>query len=239
MDAHTDSLRPVDRRSAVGPQVYVALREAIITLKLKPGKALSDKELATAFGVSRTPVREAFHKLAAEDLIEIYPQARTVVSRISLRRISEAQFIREAIEVAVIHRAVRQAGPTDLAHLAQILAAQERAREQCAPDDFFEQDECLHRAFAEIAGVPTAWKVTHSGNVHVDRLRRLSLELPSQLGELIDQHREIVSAVAAKDAMAAEQALRKHLSGALESAAEIAKDHADFFQQDLGVEAVT
>ena len=98
--AHTIG-REVDRRRPIVPQIYDALRDAIVGVALRPGQVISETEMAASFGVSRTPIREALIRLADEGLIDIYPQAGTFVSRIDLAAVREAQFVRQTLETAV------------------------------------------------------------------------------------------------------------------------------------------
>ena len=97
------------------------------TLKrLKPGEALSEKEVALRYGVSRQPVREAFIKLAEERLVSIQPQRGTFVVKISMKEVLDARFVREAIEVAV---ALEAASITPLGLIKELrtLVAQQSA----------------------------------------------------------------------------------------------------------------
>ena len=64
----------LDKNSSVAVQVHYHLRQQILRLNLKPGIALSEKELSLQLGVSRTPVREAFIRLSEEGLVDIFPQ---------------------------------------------------------------------------------------------------------------------------------------------------------------------
>lgn len=81
---------------------YHVLKEQILQLKLEPGTKISEKEIAEQLNVSRTPVREAFMKLAEEELLDIIPQSGTVVSRINLAHVEEGRFIREKIEKEIV-----------------------------------------------------------------------------------------------------------------------------------------
>src|SRR5918912_1906760 len=82
----------------VRTQVSATLRDAIIRAELAPGRKLSENELANWLGVSRTPIREALVRLRDERLVAIVPQLGTYVSRISPQAVSDAHFIREALE---------------------------------------------------------------------------------------------------------------------------------------------
>src|ERR671936_1621606 len=107
--SHVISL--AERRTGVPArtQVYAALRDAIVRAELEPGRRLSENELASWLGVSRTPIREALVRLRDERLVEIVPQLGTFVSRISPQAVADAQFVREALECAAVRAAAARA----------------------------------------------------------------------------------------------------------------------------------
>lgn len=227
----TQSLRPVPRRTlqSLATDVYAALREAIVSLALAPREALSENELARQLSVSRTPVREALKKLADEGLVEIYPQTGTFVARIDMEAVEEAQFIREAIEVAVIGRAARMATDADVAELNALLARQSDANARGDLEAFYAADEALHAAFSKICGFKNTWRTARAVKTHLDRVRRLSLPLPQQIDALIAQHAAVVAAVAEHQPAAAQRHLRKHLREVLRSAPVVMDRHPEYF----------
>ncbi len=83
------------------------LRRSIIELELLPGTRLSEQDIATKLGVSRQPVREALIRLANSRLIEIRPHRGTVVARISAKEMTEALFVRQSVEIAVVAKAAQ------------------------------------------------------------------------------------------------------------------------------------
>src|SRR5699024_7128237 len=85
-------------------QIYRVIKKAIICCSLPQGHLLSEKEVALHFNVSRQPVREAFIKLAEVGLLQILPQRGSRVTQIQPQQVIDAQFIREAIELAIIKR---------------------------------------------------------------------------------------------------------------------------------------
>ncbi|MEL7082726.1 MAG: GntR family transcriptional regulator, partial [Pseudomonadota bacterium] len=93
-----------ERRTSVD-DIFDHLHEQISTLQLRPGDRISEAEIATQFGVSRQPVRDAFSRLANLELLLIRPQRATEVRRFSMRNIEKARFIRAAIEKEVLFRA--------------------------------------------------------------------------------------------------------------------------------------
>jgi len=212
-------------------QVYVALREAIVSAELEPGRRLSENELAEALGVSRTPVREALVRLRDERLVAIVPQLGTFVTLISTDAIADAAFVREALECSAIRLATDRATERELEDLQANLAAQDRAETDGDTEAFDRLDESLHRTLCELSGREIAWALSRRANGHLDRVRRLSLPEPGYLGEMVAEHRAVVAAVAEHDPDAAETALRHHLRMVLSSLPSIRAAHPDYFEE--------
>jgi DNA-binding GntR family transcriptional regulator len=202
----------IDRRLPTTPQVFDVLRDAIVSLKIGIGQPLSENEVAVQLGVSRTPVREAFIKLAGTGLIEVLPQRGTFVVKISPRAVRDAQFVREALETAVVRRACLQPVPGLAQKLRDLIALQKGAAEDEDFDRFLIHDEAFHRTLAMAVGCERAWRVIESEKGHMDRVRYLSLPKASPLFLLISQHEAIAEAIEKADLPAAEKALRTHLS---------------------------
>jgi DNA-binding GntR family transcriptional regulator len=219
----------INRGAAVGPQVYEAIREAILDLTLAPGSALSEKELSLEIGVSRTPIREAFIRLAREGLVVVYAQTGTFVSKIDPHQVAEGRFVREALERATVAEAAEKVTPADLEQLDGLLRAQRALPAQKTWNAFFELDEAFHKALILASGHPLAWTVSRELRAHVERLRRLSLPAAKSVNTLIDQHEEILEAVRARDPEAAQAAMSRHLSEAARVVPVLASEHPDYF----------
>jgi GntR family transcriptional regulator, rspAB operon transcriptional repressor len=211
--------------------VYAALREAIVSAELEPGRRLSENELAELLGVSRTPVREALARLRDERLVAIVPQLGTFVTLISDEAIADAAFVREALECSAIRLATERATTQQLEALQTNLAAQERAEVNGDVEAFDTLDASLHRALCELSGRDIAWWLSRRANGHLDRVRRLSLPEPGYLAEMVAEHRAVVAAVADGDADRAEKTLRHHLRMVLSSLPQIRAAHPDYFEE--------
>jgi DNA-binding GntR family transcriptional regulator len=225
------NIETVDRRGGpASDQAYLALREAIVSAQLEPGLKLSENELAGELGVSRTPIREALARLREERLVAIVPQLGTFVTLISEDAVADAEFVREALECAAIARAVPRIGGEALEELQSNLHAQERAVESGNERLFDGLDEDLHRGLCEGSGHAVAWALSRRANGHLDRVRRLSLPDPDYLGEMLDEHRLIVAAVAGGDAVGAETAMRHHLRMVPSSLPRLRNLHPGYFE---------
>src|SRR5690242_21644140 len=108
-------------------EVHERLRDAILSVRLMPGQAVSENEIVDMLQVSRTPVREALQRLANEGLIHVVPQVGTFVARMDLARVREALFMREAIECAALARVPSRLGKDDVKALQAIVADHRRA----------------------------------------------------------------------------------------------------------------
>lgn len=212
-------------------RVYASLREAIVRADFVPGRQLSENELAASLGVSRTPVREALQRLRDDRLVEIVPQLGTFVSPISTRAVADAQFIREALECAAVRAAAIRTTADDVDGFEQNLVAQERARDSEDFDAFYVLDDQFHQALCDLSG-RAVWAITQRAKGHLNRIRRLSLPMPSYLAEMIAEHREIVALLAENDASGTEMALRHHLQMVLRELPRIREQHPDFFEED-------
>src|SRR4051812_10157097 len=114
------ALLPVVERSRRGPareHVYGALRDAIVGAQLAPGRQLSETELGALLGVAGPPIREALQRLREERLVAIVPQLGTFVTHISEAAVSDAQFVREALECSAVRGTALRARDSDLAAL--------------------------------------------------------------------------------------------------------------------------
>ncbi len=229
MEVKRKALSPVDRRGAIGLQTYEKIRDAILDLTLPPGSALSEKELALELGISRTPVREAFLRLAREGLVEIYAQSGTFVSKIDPAAVEEGRFVREAVECAAVERAALRARPEDIVRLERVLEDQRAEQADASWSAFFELDERFHQVLIEIGGYPLVWRITQELRLHVERLRRLSLPDADTVGRLVEQHAAVAAAVAAGDGVAARQAMSTHLGEASRVVARLAEQYPDYF----------
>ncbi|WP_328323159.1 MULTISPECIES: GntR family transcriptional regulator [unclassified Streptomyces] len=221
-------------KESVRVRVHALLRSRITSLELLPGAPLSENELAAELDVSRTPVREALILLGEESLVDVFPKLGTFVSRISVDAVLEAQFMREALELAALRETVKRADAEDIAALRTILDTQRATLTAADPDAFFEEDEAFHRRLMEASGHRTLWRTVTTAKAHLDRARRLSLPLPHRIEDLIAEHTAVVDALERRDAASAEKALRGHLQGVFDDIGTIQANHPELFTEPIG-----
>ncbi|WP_293795432.1 GntR family transcriptional regulator [uncultured Bosea sp.] len=215
--------------SAAG-RVEAELRRAIIALELPPGTRLSEQEIALKYGVSRQPVREALIALARTRLVDVQPQRGTVVVKFSVRKMMEARFIREAVEVAIVREACKAFSPQSRQRIADLLEVQEKAAGRDDHASFQRYDELFHVELAEGVGMPLAWEAIRDIKAHMDRVCQLTLPGTDVMLSLVEQHRRIMTTIDAQDAAQAELAMRHHLTEILRALPKTEANHPDLFE---------
>jgi DNA-binding GntR family transcriptional regulator len=215
-------------RTRASDRVYAELAAAIRDLRLPPGAALSETELAQQLQVSRTPLREAIARLVADGLMAVVPQVGTRVEPIRLRDVEEAQFVREHLELGAFSAACRRR-ERDVGRLRELLATQQRSHARRDVEAFFTADEALHEEIFRIGGYPGAWRLMQPVKFQLDRVRRLSLPEPATVRALITEHTDIVDALEAGDGRAGRSQLTRHVRRVLAYAPRIQSSHPQLF----------
>jgi DNA-binding GntR family transcriptional regulator len=210
---------------------YGAILDAIVRSEFEPGRQLSENELAAWLGVSRTPVREALARLREEGLVEIVAQLGTFVAPISPRAVTDAQFVREALECAAVRKAAELATTDDIAELEGILRNQYRAVRANDHDAFYVLDDDFHHALCDISGHTAVWTLGQRIKPHLNRVRRLSLPAPSYLEEMVAEHEQVLGAVDRHEADSAETAMRHHLRMVLREIPRLREQHPEYFDE--------
>ncbi len=199
------------RTATAASRIYADLRAELVSLARRPGEPISEGDIASSYGVSRTPVREAILKLSDEGLVEIFPQSGINVSRIPIAALPEAIVIRRALEDTTTRLTAELATPSQILALHSVV---ERQREADAAGDreaFHQADELFHATIAEIARYPGIWRLIQQVKVHVDRFRQLTLPQRGRMATVIAEHERILAAIEAHDAEEAAIAMTKHI----------------------------
>lgn len=216
------------RRTSVD-DIYAYLYEEISALRLRPGDKISEADIATRFGVSRQPVRDAFSRLATQDLLLIRPQRATEVKRFSMREIVKSRFVRLSVEKEVLQRAASLCDDAGAQQLRIALKEQEQSVKDRDIDRFNALDYDFHKLICQIAQAEFVFDVILAEKSKVDRLCTLSLSKGDRMPELVEDHRAIATAIWAHDSDAAIKAGVHHLSRLDETITQISETNANYF----------
>jgi DNA-binding GntR family transcriptional regulator len=204
------SLKIVAAPKSVKQMVYESLRMSIIENILKPGQELAEESLAAQFGVSRTPIREAFLELAREGLVRLEPRRGAYVTEISPRRVKEMYEMREVLERFVIERAAIVIPDSVLASLR---ATYDRVQKEVAAGEyagFHEFDRHFHELLAHYADNSLIEETLMRLYDQVLRIRIYFGENHNHMVASCAEHGAILQALEAHDPHAAAEAISHH-----------------------------
>jgi DNA-binding GntR family transcriptional regulator len=222
--------RPAYRQdSSIASQIYDRLMTKILDMELPPFEELSEARLAAEFGVSRTPVREAFARLARRGLVDIFPQRGTLVSPLSVQRVARSRFIRDALERPLARLAAEKITPELTALLEREIALQRTFAGLDEDQSFMESDDRFHALIAKAAGFESIWDDVREAKFHMDRVRRLSLLSQERMFMLVSEHEEIVDRLKAHDPDGAEASIGRHLTSVMLELDHIQATHPEYF----------
>ena len=213
-DIFASSMPPIvtATRSTVASQVYQTIRENIINLRLVPGMSMSEHEMSSTLGVSRTPVREAFIRLSREGLIIIYPQRCTVVSKLSLERVIQERFLRESLERSVLETFILSPTEAGFARMQEQIDVQRRCLETQDYETFLSSDDRFHFTMYEETGNQLCSQIIRRNCHDYQRLRVLSSKVNQEIQLLnIEQHELILDAIHERNVLKAQELLCKHV----------------------------
>jgi DNA-binding GntR family transcriptional regulator len=200
-------------------KAYEALREDILRWRLKPGTVLAESEQSARLGISRTPLREAITRLAAEGLVDTAYGRAGIVTDVSAHNLVELFELREALETQASRLAARRrTSPVFEKLLTEFDAASAPLLDgECGPDDYYALVARLDSAIDDAIASPYLISALRGLRGHLARARRLAHDNIERLAESVAEHRLIVQAIVDSDETLAAQATAVHLRKSLDN----------------------
>ncbi len=192
-------------------RVYLAIKQAILSLDFLPGANLKKAPICERLGVSRAPVADAIARLAADGLVDVVPQSGTRVSYFSMSEIREGVFLREALELATVAKVARDFTEDQRKRLSRNMRLQELLIEDEDIPGFYQADEEFHALLMAFTGFVRLPDVAQTVSLQVSRARMLLLPTPGRVAETLQEHRAIFDAIQDRNEHAAQEAMRHHL----------------------------
>jgi len=194
----------------VAQSAYELIRDAILSGAFESGRLLSENALAATFGTSRTPVREALHRLELERLVERGPRG-ALVRATSPEEILDIYDVRITLEGSAAHRAAQQASALDLARLR---ARQDEMRRLTDPSLRASANHGFHEAVWAASHSPTLVDLLGRLGLHLRRYPTSTLDADDRWAEALDEHEGLIDAIERHDADAARALAERHMSAA-------------------------
>jgi DNA-binding GntR family transcriptional regulator len=201
--------------SGAAERAYEYTKRAIIRGELAAGTMTSELLICQQLGISRTPVHEAFLRLAAEELLSLESRKGAVVRPMSPNEARDVLEMREAVEGMAAARVIADGCPPELTAMLQVLlTAQEHAMADGDTDRFVDADDGFHTAIVTASRNEVAAGFTRFLRDRQQRLRHLMFRVrPEQFTAVTDQHRRMAAALADGDAAAYRAVLAEHVAG--------------------------
>jgi DNA-binding GntR family transcriptional regulator len=220
-----DGLQPINAVQ-INEQVYEAIEGAIVRCELGPGSLLGDRQLAEALGVSRTPVRDALHRLESSGLVERSGRAGWAVSGFALRDVHELFELRRILEPLGFERLSQNWEEATIEELSRFFDDfPERMPEDLMPRYLY-TDRRFHKRIVGCTGNGRIVRFYEVVEKQIDRIRHyVSYNYEGRVENSLAEHREICAAIAARDLSAASEALLRHLRKVEELIAALAREH--------------
>lgn len=202
--------KPMEKHLTLREKILENIREAIVSGTLKAGSRVSEPELAERYGISRTPIREAFRQLESEGYLTVIPRRGAVVSEFSPKDVEEFYAIKSIMEGYAARKACENLSEKDLDRLQAI---NDKLAELARSGDikhFFKIHSDFHELFIKAADNEKLHELINGLVTKFQRLRFTSLSLPGRMEISVQEHEKIIDAFRRKDADLADTLVRKN-----------------------------
>ena len=206
----------VDSTPSLKHKAYASIKDAILTLKLEPGAALVEGELAEQLGISKTPVRDALQELEREGFVTRVLFKGTYVTDVTMSDMTEVFQLRAVLEGLAARLAAPHFSQADLKQLELSLTRAEVALAQGDLALCSQLGQAIHLAIIDKAGNDRLAWIIHNLDDHLRRFRILSDRINGRLNRSVQEHRRILAGLEQRDSAGAEQAMRNHLFSVLQ-----------------------
>jgi DNA-binding GntR family transcriptional regulator len=192
-------------------QVYDHIRRAILSGEIASDERLVEGKLSEELGTSRTPIREALHKLEMEKLVRPIPRVGYVVREITEEEIEEICEIRAALETLAAKWASTKITPKELARLERIVLMTDKHIERNETQVVVDLDTEFHDILCRAGKSRRLEEISQSLRDHMLKFRIKGLCFPEIARRSNEGHRHILQAIKSKNRKKIESAVRFHL----------------------------
>ncbi len=202
--------------TSLNQQTYEKLKKDILTFALKPGEPVSAQRIAERYEVSRTPAREALVRLQDEGMVDIYPQSRSVISKIKRERIHQEWFVRISLELGMVDVFFDRVKGSDIdamkraAEKLSELGATPRTHETSF--EYLKCDDQFHSIMYYVTGEHLAATIIENTLLNYRRVRLLVDLDNTYKDRTVDDHGRLIRLVEKKDREGYRLLLTEHLS---------------------------
>lgn len=219
---------------SLNQQTYDRCKKDIMTFALKPGEPVSAAKLAERYDVSRTPAREALVRLHSEGMVDIFPQSKSMISKINVSRARQEWFIRKTLEIGMTDAFFENVKPADIeemkafAKMCESIGEQPRNHESSY--EYLVNDNKFHAVTYRVAGETLAAEVIDSTMAHYSRVRLL-VDLDNQNKDrTVSDHEGLIRMIETGDKEGYRKMLNIHLGRVVGDIEDMRRLFPDLFE---------
>lgn len=209
---------------------FESIKADIISGQLAQGTKIVESDLAMKYGISRGPLREAIHRLEQIKLIVRVPHAGSRVATLDLKMMEDIYHARESLEGMAARLAARLMPDAEVAALSALLDQHEADIGETDGKAYFQREGDIDFHFRIASASQNQWILENlNGELYqlIRMCRHQSGKVPARARTALEQHRQIVTAIAERDEELAELLMRRHISGAWKIVRKILEDQND------------
>ena len=200
--------KQIERHQTLREKILETIRDAILKGTLKPGERVSEPDLAERFGISRTPIREAFRQLESEGYLQVIPRKGAVVASLSERDVEEFYAIKIILEGFAARMAAENLSDKDIERLEVINEKLGQIAKEGDVKTFFRVHNEFHELFIKAAGNERLYEMINQLVMKFKRLRLASLSQPGRMEISVEEHRNMIQAFKNHDGDKADSLVR-------------------------------
>ncbi len=198
-------MKPIERHQTLREKILESIREAILKGSLKPGEKVAEPELAEKFGISRTPIREAFRQLESEGYLTVVPRKGAVVAAMSERDVQEFYAIKSILEGYAASLAAANLTDKELKKLETINEKMDQLATEGDVKAFFRVHNEFHDIFVKAANNSKLYDLIQQLGLKFSRLRMASLSVEGRMAISVEEHGKLLDAFRQHDSDLAQQ----------------------------------
>ena len=210
-DLGLESLEGLTRRKSLGQHVLENLKHAILRGDIPPGNRLVESRLAETMGISRTPIREAMHKLEREGLLWKLPNSGFTVTGLTREDIEETFGIRSVLESYAARLAAIKHEEEELAPLEKKIKEYQACLDQGRLEDLPAINTRFHDILYALSRSPKLIKMVNDLRDQIYRFRKIILREKGRAKASNDDHRKMLKAIRKRDADRVERLVKDHI----------------------------
>ena len=229
IDFRLEEVKPLRDR------IVASIRDSIIAGKIKPGERLLEPDVAKMLGVSRTPLREAFLQLEAEDFVRVTPRRGAVVSELSVKDAEEIYVVKSALESLAARLASALMTDEIVDKLVSVNDQMEKKAKAKEPDyrALLDLNSMFHRIIVETTKNEKLMQIVNHLRNQTLRYNFIYLSVLSHLEESIEEHRQIIDALCRRDGAAVEILMKNHGENAQRSLCDYISNQSQVKEQSV------